>query len=255
MNMHRLDKILSKAGIGSRKEVRQFIKDGLVKMNGLTVKDSSIHINIDKDLIEVKGKPLLYREYIYIMLNKPEGVLSATEDKHCKTVLDLIDKNYSHYKLFPVGRLDKDTEGLILLTNDGTLTHKILSPKNHIPKKYYVKICGKISIKDVDFFKQGVILENGYKTLPSELNILTTDDKSSAELTIYEGKFHQIKRMFESIGKKVLYLKRLNIGNLVLDNNLKLGEYRELNDNEINALYNLLNTKAKGDSNYGCKVH
>lgn len=239
MSRQRLDKILSSGGLGSRREIKEFLKKGLIKVNGTIEKDGSIHIDPQSDLIEVENNKFEYRENIYLMLNKPSGVISATEDSKYKTVLDLIDSRYLHYDLFPVGRLDIDTEGLILLTNDGKLGHRIISPKNHIPKKYFVKICGKITREDIAIFKEGVILEGEYKTLPSELIILSSGEESTVELIIFEGKFHQVKRMFQAIGKKVIYLKRLSIGNLQLDNKLELGQYRELTEDEIDNLYKL----------------
>lgn len=239
MEKQRLDKVLSNGGCGSRSEIKEFLKKGLIKINGQVIKDGGIHINPHEDLIEVNGAKFTYRKHIYIMLNKPQGVLSATEDSKYQTVLDLIDQSYSHYDLFPVGRLDIDTEGLIFLTNDGKLAHRIITPKNHIPKKYFVKVCGKITDEDIAIFREGVILEDNYKTLPSELEVVSSDEQSEALLTIYEGKFHQIKRMFEALGKKVIYLKRLSIGDLILDESLDLGQFRELTDLEIENLNKL----------------
>ena len=172
------------------------------------------------------------------MLNKPAGVISATEDKFSETVVDLI-KSSKRKDLFPVGRLDKDTEGLLLLTNDGDLAHKLLSPKKRISKVYYARIDGRVTNEDIDTFKQGVTLEDGYETMPADLTILRSDESSEIELTIYEGKFHQVKRMFESIGKEVTYLRRLSMGPIELDENLLLGEYRALTADEINLLKNV----------------
>lgn len=236
MVMERLDKILSNMGFGTRKEVKSIIKSGEVKVNGQILKDSSEHINPQEDEIEVFGEKLNYRKFIYIMMNKPSGVISATEDYYEKTVVDLLDDEYIVFNPSPVGRLDKDTEGLLLLTNDGELNHMLLSPKRHVPKKYFARIEGKVTSEDVKKFKKGVILDDGYKTMPSELNIIKSDDISEIEIIIYEGKFHQIKRMFEAVGKKVIYLKRLEMGPLKLDETLKLGEYRELTEEEVNML-------------------
>ncbi|WP_235666988.1 16S rRNA pseudouridine(516) synthase, partial [Clostridioides difficile] len=169
-------------------------------------------------------------------MNKPDGYISATTDKYDPTVLDLIDLSYLAFEPFPVGRLDKDTEGLLVLTNDGKLSHRVLSPKKHVPKTYYAKIDGVVTEEDVEAFLEGVVLDDGYKTMPSQLNILKSDDESEIELTIHEGKFHQVKRMFESVGKKVVYLKRLSMGNLKLDESLELGEYRELTDEEVKLI-------------------
>ena len=167
------------------------------------------------------------------MLNKPDGYISATFDKYDPIVLDLIDQSYLVFEPFPVGRLDKDTEGLLVLTNDGQLAHRVLSPKKHVPKTYYAKIQGKVTEEDIFAFEKGVILDDGYETMPSQLK---SDDMSEIELTIHEGKFHQVKRMFESVGKKVVYLKRLSMGKLKLDESLKLGEYRELTEEEVKLI-------------------
>ena len=151
-------------------------------------------------------------------------------------MLDLIEPNLLVFEPFPVGRLDKDTEGLLVLTNDGQLAHRVLAPKSHVPKTYYAKIDGKVTEEDINDFKEGVVLDDGYKTMPAELVILESDDISEIELTIHEGKFHQVKRMFESVGKKVTYLKRLSMGKLKLDESLELGEYRELTEEEIRLI-------------------
>lgn len=235
----RLDKVLSNGGTGSRKEIKELVKKGLISVNDNKIRDSAVHVDPEADTITVNNQRFIYKKYIYIMLNKPNGVITATADKFNKTVLDLIDESYKKYNLFPVGRLDKDTEGLILLTNDGDMAHSILSPKKHIPKKYFVKFLGKLLEKDIETFEQGVILEDGYKTMPSQIKVLTEDEYSSAELIIFEGKFHQVKRMFEVLGKKVVYLKRLSIANLILDPTLELGQYRELNDDETKTLLNI----------------
>lgn len=237
--IQRLDKVLSNGGVGSRREIKDMIKKGLIKVNGIVINDSGVCVNIENDIIIVDEKRFCYKEYIYIMLNKPAGVLSATEDKKCATVLDILGNDYSYLDLFPVGRLDKDTEGLLFLTNNGELAHRLLSPKNHIPKKYFVRVNKKLEQIDIDFLKQGVILENGYRALPGELTIISDSNESEAELVIYEGKFHQIKRMFEALGKRVIYLKRLEMGSLVLDKCLKTGEFRELTEIEIMNLKTL----------------
>ena len=170
------------------------------------------------------------------MLNKPDGYISATFDKRDPIVLDLIDKEALIFEPFPVGRLDKDTEGLLVLTNDGQLAHRVLSPKKHVPKTYYAKVEGVVTEEDVKAFADGVILDDGYETMPAELEILKSDEISEIELTIHEGKFHQVKRMFESVGKKVVYLKRLSMGKLKLDEGLALGKYRELTEEEVKMI-------------------
>ncbi|WIF94993.1 pseudouridine synthase [Caminicella sporogenes] len=235
-NMQRLDKILGNMGYGTRKELKKIIKSGLVKVDGKVVTKSSIHVNPYKSIIEIYGDKIKYREYIYIMLNKPQGFISATFDKCHKTVLDLIDEKYYAFNPFPMGRLDIDTEGLLIITNDGKLSHQILSPKKHIPKTYYAHIDGRVTKEDIKAFKEGIVLDDGYKTISSQLVIRETGEISKIELTIYEGKFHQVKRMFKAVGKKVLYLKRIAMGNLKLDESLGLGEYRELTEDEVQIL-------------------
>ena len=236
MSKLRLDKILSHMGYLSRSEVKKACKQGLISVNNKIVKDYGLQVDTTKDEIILNGEKVVYKEFIYIMLNKPDGDLSATYDKKDKIVLALIDKKYLAFEPFPVGRLDKDTEGLLVLTNDGKLSHRILSPKKHIPKTYYAKIKGKVDEFDIKEFEKGVTLDDGYVTMPSTLKILKSDEISEIELTIHEGKFHQVKRMFESVGKKVIYLKRISMGKLELDKNLALGEYRELTEEEVKLL-------------------
>ncbi|WP_053957714.1 pseudouridine synthase [Inediibacterium massiliense] len=238
MKTQRIDKILGNMGYGTRKEVKYMIKDGRIKVDGEVVKSSSIHVSPNENTIEVDGEVLEYREYIYIMMNKPQGVVSATFDHKDETVIDLLEPMHQIFDPFPVGRLDKDTEGLLILTNDGKLSHELLSPKKHVPKTYFACIDGVVNQKDIDSFEKGVILDDGYKTLPAKLNILKSDDTSEIELTIVEGKFHQVKRMFEAVGKKVTYLKRISMGELYLDEDLELGEYKELTEEELEKLKN-----------------
>lgn len=232
----RLDKLLANSGYGSRKEVKQLLKKEQVTVDGKVVKDPSMHVDPERQEIHVFGEKLDYKEFIYIMLNKPKGVISATEDLRERTVIDLLSPLLRHYHPFPVGRLDKDTVGLLLLTNDGDLAHQLLSPKKHVPKTYYAKIDGKVTEEDVKAFARGIVLDDGTMTKPGELKIIKSGDTSEIELTIYEGKFHQVKRMFEAVNKKVVFLKRLSMANLVLDPTLKYGEYRELSDEELKAL-------------------
>lgn len=228
--------MLSNFGFGTRKEIRQLVKVGAVKVDGAIVKDSGMHVNPKESVIEVSGEILKYRESIYIMLNKPQGVVSATYDNKLKTVIDVLPDEYKCFDLFPAGRLDIDTEGLLLMTNDGQLAHELLAPKKHVPKRYYAVIDGRVSSEDVDAFKEGVVLDDGYKTLPADLFILKSDNISEIEIVIYEGKFHQIKRMFEAVGKKVKYLKRMQMGGLKLDETLKTGQCRELSGEEVSLL-------------------
>ncbi|MZQ75812.1 MAG: pseudouridine synthase [Peptoclostridium sp.] len=229
----RLDKLLSNLGYGSRKDIKLALKSRIVKVNGELEKDPARHVDPEKDVVEYNGERIEYREFIYLMLNKPDGYVSATFDNRDKTVLDLIDGEYLVFEPFPVGRLDKDTEGLLVLTNDGALAHRVLSPKKHVKKRYFALVEGEVTSDDIEAFSEGVELEDGYKTLPSQLEILESGETSRIELTIYEGKFHQVKRMFEAVGKKVTYLKRLSMGNLRLDESLGLGEYRELTGEEL----------------------
>jgi len=232
----RIDKILSNVGYGSRAEIKVYCKKGLVKANGKVISNPGTQVDTDTDKIEFNNEVVRYREFVYIMMNKPDGYLSATFDKRDPIVLDLIDSSYLAFEPFPVGRLDKDTEGLLVLTNDGKLAHRVLSPKKHVPKTYYAKIDGVVTEKDVKAFEEGVTLDDGYETMPSQLEILESGETSEIELTIHEGKFHQVKRMFESVGKKVVYLKRLSMGKLKLDETLSLGEYRELTDEEVKLI-------------------
>lgn len=232
----RLDKLLGHIGLESRKEIKSMVRQGRVTVNGVSVKDSGVQVLPSVDVIEVDGDVVRYREFVYIMLNKPGGVVSATEDHRDDTVIDLLDEEYWPFDLFPVGRLDKDTEGLLLLTNDGALAHRLLSPKHHVPKTYFARIDGHVNEEDVQAFKSGVRLDDGYQTLPAELKILSPGVESEIEVILFEGKFHQVKRMFEAVGKKVIYLKRLRMGDLHLDHELSLGEYRELTDAEVEGL-------------------
>ena len=232
----RIDKVLSNLGYGSRSELKKICKNGLVKVNGKVINNPGVQVDVENDEIIFDGEKVTYKEFIYLMLNKPDGYISATFDKRDPIVLDLIDKEDLVFEPFPVGRLDKDTEGLLVLTNDGQLAHRVLSPKKHVPKTYYAKIEGVVTEDDIKAFAKGVTLDDGYETMPAELVILKSDEISEIELTIHEGKFHQVKRMFESVDKKVIYLKRLSMGKLQLDENLALGEYRELTDEEITMI-------------------
>lgn len=228
----RVDKILSNMGYGTRKEVKELIKSGLVEIDGIVAKDPGQQVEAESQEIKVGDKKLFYKDYIYIIMNKPQGVISATEDSRERTVVDLLPDEFKAFDPFPVGRLDKDTEGLLLLTNDGQLSHKLLSPKKHVPKTYFAKIMGRVTEEDVEAFSRGVVLEDGYKTMPSQLAVLERGSISQIEVTIYEGKFHQVKRMFQSVGKEVVYLKRISMGELKLDEALKPGDFRELDKEE-----------------------
>lgn len=229
----RIDKILANLGYGSRKDIKALVRAGNIKVNGEIVRDSSIKINPYTSKIEIDGEVVEYREFIYLMMNKPKGYISSTDDFRDKTVIDLISDEYKVFNPFPVGRLDKDTEGLMIISNDGQLSHRVLSPKNSIEKLYYAEIEGMVTEEDKLLFQEGIVLDDGYKTLPSKLDIIASDYISKVHVTIEEGKFHQVKRMFLALGKRVEYLKRIAIGGLKLDENLKLGEYRELTLEEI----------------------
>ena len=232
----RVDKLLSNVGVASRAELKKYCKQGLISVNGKVINNPGVQVDSENDDVRFNGEKIVYREFVYIMLNKPDGYISATFDKYDPIVLDLIDQSYLVFEPFPVGRLDKDTEGLLVLTNDGQLAHRVLSPKKHVPKTYYAKIQGKVTEEDILAFEKGVILDDGYETMPAQLKILESGEQSEIELTIHEGKFHQVKRMFESVGKKVVYLKRLSMGKLKLDESLKLGEYRELTEEEVKLI-------------------
>ncbi|MFD3158144.1 pseudouridine synthase [Haloimpatiens sp. FM7330] len=235
--MERLDKVLANLGYGTRKEIKAAVKKGLVTVDGKVAKDNGLKIDPEKCKIEINGEEISYKKNIYLMMNKPDGVVSATFDKYDETVVDLIDPEYNVFNPFPVGRLDKDTVGLLILTNDGVLNHKLISPKNHVDKVYYAEINKAVCDKDIEAFEKGIILDDGYKCMPAKLQVMKADnDGSEVYVTIQEGKFHQVKRMFEARGKKVVYLKRISFGTLELDENLEEGEYRELTDEELKSL-------------------
>lgn len=229
----RLDKLLANMGFGSRKDVKALLKKKQVTVNQTVIKDGSKHVDPYKDTVSVQEQIVQYQQYIYIMLNKPPGYISATEDKREKTVIDLLGEDLKHFKPFPVGRLDKDTEGLLLLTNDGELAHQLVSPKKDVEKTYYARIDDRVTETDIGKFLQGVMLEDGYQAKPASLNILKNDVISEIEVTITEGKYHQVKRMFEAVGKQVIYLRRISMGELYLDETLKLGSYRKLTKEEM----------------------
>lgn len=234
----RLDKYLADMGMGTRSEIKTWIRKGRVKLNDEVCKKPETKVELMVDEVSLDERQIIYQGMIYLMLHKPMGVVSATTDNVNETVLDLI---YEEPKkdLFPVGRLDKDTEGFLLLTNDGDLAHRLLSPKKHVDKVYFAKVMGRVTEEDKMKFLEGVSLDDDFITLPAKLNILVCDEISEIELTIQEGKYHQVKRMFEAVGKEVIYLKRLSMGGLVLDPNLEPGEYRSLTEDEITYLKNL----------------
>ena len=232
----RLDKYLVHVGYGTRSTVQKVIRGKKVKVDGQVIIKPETAVNPITSIVEVNGERMDYQEFYHFILNKPRGYITATEDGRDQTVLDLLGERDQNKEVFPVGRLDKDTEGLLVLTNDGQLAHRVLSPKKHVPKTYYAKIEGRVTEEDIKAFEAGVTLDDGYKTMPAQLKILESGEQSEIELTIHEGKFHQVKRMFESVGKKVVYLKRLSMGKLMLDEKLGLGEYRELTDEEVKLI-------------------
>ncbi|MCI5827220.1 MAG: rRNA pseudouridine synthase [Lachnospiraceae bacterium] len=235
MSLIRLDKFLAEMQIGTRSEVKKLIRGGKVQIDGHVCKNADEKIDPEQAEVMVDHVLVGYAAYEYFMLNKPKGCVSATEDSRYPTVLDYIT-DHKRKDLFPVGRLDLDTEGLLLITNDGALAHELLSPAKHIPKTYEAKIDGIVTQEDVEIFAQGMDIGEKKPTKPAELLILKANVISHVQVTIYEGKFHQIKRMFESVGKPVLELKRISMGALSLDEKLAPGEYRALTDAEINYL-------------------
>lgn len=229
----RLDKYLTTLELGSRSQVKELIKKGKIKVNDKIINKPEYHIDEDNDKISVDDKILKYSRFYYYMLNKPAGVLSAVSDKNEKTVLDILDVTPKK-GLFPVGRLDKDTEGLLIITNDGELAHNLLSPNKHIDKTYYVELDGNLIDSDIELFEKGLDIGEKNRTRPAKLEIL--ENRREAFVTITEGKYHQVKRMFKAINLKVTYLKRVSMGEIVLDESLDFGEYRLLNDREIEIL-------------------
>ncbi len=232
MEKERLDKVLAKAGIGSRQEVKSALKKGLVFLNGEKVTRPEMKIHPKTDKIMFQGKSLTYELFSYYMLHKPAGVVCAVTDPEHKTVFSLMKKPYPK-GLFPVGRLDKDTEGLLLLTNDGELAHYLLSPKRHVDKTYYVQLNKPLEEEKAKLLSRGLSIGDEKDTLPAKLDILS---KKEVRITIQEGRYHQVKRMFQAVGLKVLYLKRISMGGLALDKSLKKGEYRTLTEKEIQCL-------------------
>ena len=232
----RLDKFISTTTTLSRAEAKKIIKKGIL-INDILVKSPDYKVDEINDQVILNGNRLFYQKYVYIMMNKPQNVISATEDAIDKTVVDLLEEKDRIYKVFPVGRLDKDTEGLMLLTNDGELAHKLISPKKDVEKKYYVEVSGELKEEHLELVKDGLVIDEGYKCKSARLEILESSKvKSIANIYITEGKFHQVKRMMKALGTTVTYLKRLSIGTLELDKTLKLGEYRYLTDKEIKNL-------------------
>ncbi len=228
----RLDKYLADMGCGTRSELKKEIRRGNVTVNGVPVKSPETKIDTETDKTVFRGQTVIYEQYEYFMLNKPAGVVSATSDRCEQTVTELI-RDSKREDLFPAGRLDKDTEGLLLITNDGELAHRLLSPRKHIDKVYFARIEGMVTQEDADLFARGVDIGDEKKTLPADLRICSSGAISEITLTIREGRFHQVKRMFQAVGKRVIYLKRIRMGSLCLDESLKPGEYRKLTEEEV----------------------
>lgn len=229
--LKRLDKFLCDKNIGTRSQVKVLIQKGLITVNDIVVKKPDVKVG-DDDVVCCQGVILSSEEFGYFMLNKPAGVISATEDHAQSTVLDFF-KEEPYKNLYPVGRLDKDTEGLLLITNDGTLGHRLLSPKNHVPKTYYAKLAHGLTQEDINALENGVDIGEKRLTQPAKVEIIA---ETAVHITITEGKFHQVKRMFEAVDNQVVYLKRISMGSLRLDENLALGEYRVLTKEELTQL-------------------
>ena len=233
----RIDKCLADCGLGTRSEVKSLLKAKRITVNGTMVTNGKVQVNPDEDEIQFDGNKIVYEEFVYVMMNKPKGVVSATEDNLHKTVLDLVDPIYAKKGVFPVGRLDIDTHGLLLLTNDGELAHQLLSPKKHVTKVYQARVEGVMTADDAIAFEKGIVLADGTKCLPAKLEILLVEkEESIVHIHLNEGKFHQVKRMVQACGKKVVDLQRLTMGSLHLDKTLALGESRALTQQERESL-------------------
>ncbi len=232
----RLDKYLVHVGYGSRREVHKLIKSKKVAVDLGIINKPEYLLDPENVHVTVNGLTVYYKPFYYFLLNKPSGVITATEDKTQSTVIDLLEPIDQNKDLVPVGRLDKDTEGLLVLTNDGTFVHELLSPKKGVKKVYYAKVLGKMTNEDIEAFAEGMILGDAIQLLPATLEIISSGDISEVYITIAEGKFHQVKRMVSKVGKEVIYLKRVKMGKLRLPNDIKVGEYRELTMEELSLL-------------------
>lgn len=234
--LQRLDKLIASQGRFSRREVQELIKNGAVKVNGITVRDRGAKSDDEKDIICVNGEQLDFQRFVYIMLNKPKGVVSATNDKNEKTVIDLVPKEFKGRNLFPAGRLDITTTGFVLVTDDGDFAHRILSPKNHIEKTYEARLAESVTEGQLEAVRNGIGLKDGTKCLPAKVTVLADGEKPVVEIKICEGKYHQIKRMFAAAGNGVIELKRTQMGRLTLDPSLKEGECRLLDAHEVQKI-------------------
>lgn len=235
----RLDKFLADSTVATRSQVKLFLKQKRVEVNGQVVTNGKVQVNEKLDQIFLDGEAIQYESFIYYLMNKPKGVISATEDTKHATVIDLLDEYAQKRGVFPVGRLDIDTHGLLLLTDNGALAHAMLSPKKHVAKRYIAEVDGVMDDADQEQFRTGMTLEDGYQCLPAQLEILMSDEEagtSRVAITVDEGKFHQVKRMVQVCGKKVVDLQRVSMGPLQLDSGLQLGEYRALTAAEMHSL-------------------
>lgn len=238
--MIRLDKYLANMGMGTRKEVKKSVKNGEVLVNDEVILDPGHKVDEDKDAVVFQGVRIYYFEYVYLMLNKAKGYVSSTDDPLYPTVLELIDPYFYNFEPHPVGRLDVDTTGLLILTNDGQLSHKLTSPRRGVVKTYEAVVRGRVGDEEIEAFKKGLYIKSlDYTTLPADLRVLTRGEISTISLDIQEGKFHQVKNMFKAVGMEVLELKRVKMGSLSLDEDLEEGEYRMLTDQEVRALEEL----------------
>ncbi len=234
--LQRLDKLIASQGKYSRREVQELIKSGAVKVNGVTVRDRGAKSDDEKDIVSVNGELLDFQRFVYLMLNKPKGVVSATNDKSEKTVIDLVPKEYKGRNLFPAGRLDITTTGFVLITDDGDFAHRILSPKNHIEKTYEARLAERVTDEQIKKVREGIELKDGTKCLPAKVTVIEDSDEPLVEIKICEGKYHQIKRMFAAAGNGVIGLKKTQMGGLMLDPSLKEGECRLLDVQEVQAI-------------------
>lgn len=235
--MERLDKLIASRGTLSRKDAQKQIRSGAVTVNGAVCRQIDCKVDLDTDEITVAGQAVCTDRHLYIMLNKPAGVVSATEDRREKTVLDILPEELKRPGLFPAGRLDKDTEGLLIITDDGDFAHRMLSPKKHVDKRYIAKLDGEITPEMITAFENGIIFRDGTRCLPAKLEILPETDGLSGIVTICEGKFHQVKKMFSAVGRKVVHLQRISIGNLYLDSKLPIGKAKKMTKLDIDAIF------------------
>ena len=236
-NMERLDKYLVARGKGSRREVQKLIRGGAVTVNGTVCRSPEQKINPEQDAVTVSGQAVCADGHIYIMLNKPAGVVSATEDKHDRTVLDILPPELKRPGLFPAGRLDKDTEGLLIITDDGDFAHRMLSPRKHVMKQYVAKLDGEITEDMIRRFEEGVTFADGTVCRPAQLRVRSETDRTVGIVGICEGKYHQVKKMFATTGRKVVHLQRISIGNLYLDSNLPIGNAKKLTKLDIDSIF------------------